>query len=156
MNQKTDEKFKKISDYGDRWTLLEGQLDEKPIITRYKETLVGAVGHPDYPFQIGIAIPLLDPADNGLPALAEGQQLSAIEDLLVDTLEEKQEAVHVMTITFNNMREFVFYASREKPQYFEQKVKSVAEKITTKHHIQFMMQLDKQWDTFRKYSGQQR
>ncbi len=57
-----------------------------------------------------------------------------------------------MTITHNGMREFVFYAKKWEPEQFEELVKSVGVKDTNGHQLQFMMQEDKNWDTFRNYA----
>ncbi|MCK9361111.1 DUF695 domain-containing protein [Patescibacteria group bacterium] len=156
MHQGDVQRYKKIFEYADQWSVLKGKLDGKPIITRFKEALVDAIGHPDYPFQIGVAVPLLAPTLNGLPLPNEGECLLTVEDALVDALEKNQAAVHVMTITFNNMREFVFYAHGGKPESYEQEVKRVEEKISTKHQLQFMIQLDKDWEVFKKYAGQEK
>lgn len=153
MNKISDHIFKKITDYDDRWALLQGHLDGQPIFTRYREGLIDAVGHPAYPFQIGVAVPLLKPTANGLPEPNEGDQLFVVEDALTAALEEDQAAVHAMTITFNNMLEFVFYASEWKPEYYEQKVESVRQRLATAYKLQFMMQEDKEWGTFKKYSA---
>ena len=106
--------FKAITDYEDKWTALQGTLDGKPVFTRCKESLTDAVGHPKYPFQIGIATPLHNPTSDGLTTDAEADELWKIEDELTKTLEENQEAVHALTITYNGMREFVFYNRRGK------------------------------------------
>lgn len=148
------QKYRNINEYEDRWTVLQGELNEKPIFSRYRNGFDEAVGHPDYPFQIGVAVPLINPTSDGLPTTPEANELFAIEDKLTETLEKNQEAVHVMTITFNGMREFVFYASEWKPEYFEQKVKDIRRNISSKHELQFMMQPDEKWETFRTYSGQ--
>ena len=153
MKALSDKKFLRISEYGDRWTLLEGLFNGMPIITRYKSSLVDAIGHTDYPFQIGVAVPLLNPTDNGLPTSSEVEALLIIEDLLVAAIEEQELAVHVMTITFGNMREFVFYASEWKPESFERKVELVKNSISTQHELQFMMQEDRDWESYQKYLG---
>ena len=147
-------KFKNISDYGDDWQILEGRLTDRPIFTRCRTGLIDAIGHPKYPFEIGVAVPLFNPTSDGLPTNAEAQELHKIEDELVKVLEERHEAIHTNTITYNSMREFVFYASEWKPEYFEQKVKriQVDSSLSKGHQLQFMMQPDKEWKTFREHS----
>lgn len=155
MSMFWQKKFKNISDYGDKWQVLQGKLDNKPIVTRYKISLVDAIGHPKYPFQIGVAIPLINPTVDGLTTDTEAEELWKIEDELTKTLEKNGEAVLAMVITFNGMREFVFYASEWKPEYFEQEVKQIQanHSISQNHELQFMMQHDKEWETFKKHSG---
>lgn len=148
-------KFKEMSEYADEWKVMQGKLNEKPIFSRYKVSLLDAVGHPKYPFQIGVAIPLLNPTEDGLTTDPEAEELWKIEDEVAKILEENSEAVHAVSITFNGMRELVFYTSEWKPQYFEQRVKQIQAdgSISKGHQLQFMMQQDKNWETFRKHSG---
>jgi len=46
------------------------------------------------------------------------------------------------------MREVVFYATEWKPEFFEQKVKSIDSGL---HKLQFMMQHDPEWNTFKQF-----
>src|SRR6185295_16075581 len=110
-------KLKKISDYPDSWTIAKGLMENKPIFVRYKDSLVEAVGHPNYPFQIGVAVPLINPTEDGLAIDSEASELDSIEDALEKSFGENQQAIHVITITFNGMREFVFYAAEWKPEH---------------------------------------
>ncbi len=45
--------------------------------------------HPEYSYRVGIAIPLLEPNDQGLPTNTEIESLNIIEDKLVGSLELK-------------------------------------------------------------------
>jgi hypothetical protein len=137
--------FKEIEQYPDTWKIGRSTLDGKPVFIRYRSGIVDAIGHPNYPFQIGIAVPLLNPTTEGLTTEEEAEVLSGVEDSLNLTLGENSEAVEVMVITTNGMREFVFYASEWKPEYFEKKVKNVDGKS---HQLQFIMQRDPKWETF--------
>lgn len=144
-------KFKNISEYPDAWSVAQGVIDGKPIFTRYRSGINEAIGHPNYPFQIGIAIPLNSPTEDGLPANEEGNRLGQIEDAISAVLQLHDETVFVLSITTGGMREFVFYASEWKPEYYEAKVKE-AGKSFAEHDLQFMMQPDKNWDTFRQFT----
>jgi len=53
--------FKRITEYSDVWASVQGDFEGKTISIRYREGLVEAQGHFDYPFQIGIATSLLNP-----------------------------------------------------------------------------------------------
>lgn len=141
--------FKEISQYPDTWTIGQAVREGMPIFIRTRSGLNEAIGHPNYPFQIGVAVPLLTPTKDGLTTNEEGEVLGKIEDDLNQILSQKGEAVEVMVITRNGMREFVFYASEWKPEYFEKEVKSVE---SMGHELQFMMQHDPKWETFQQFS----
>jgi hypothetical protein len=138
--------FKKITQYPDIWKVFRSEHNTKPIIIRYRSGMAGAIGHPEYPYQIGIAVPLLNPTKDGLTTEEEAKILSEIEDALNLTLSENQEAAEVMAITTNGMREFVFYAPKWEPEYYESKVKSIDGRS---HQLQFMIQSDPEWNTFK-------
>ena len=136
----------------DSWTLNQGILENKPIFIRVRDNLDIAI-RSNSPFQIGVAVSLLNPTKDGLPTNSEGGELVVIEDRLDEVLGENPSAIRVMTITTDGMREFIFYTSVWEPQYFEQKVKGVGESIGSGHELQFTMQEDKEWQTFTEFSG---
>ena len=49
------------------WQVSQGVLDGQVIFTRFNTALVSVADRADYAFQIGVAVPLLDPAIAGLP-----------------------------------------------------------------------------------------
>ncbi|HET9410041.1 MAG TPA: DUF695 domain-containing protein [Candidatus Sulfotelmatobacter sp.] len=141
-------KFKDIKSYPDTWSVSKGMREGKPIFVRFREGLREAVGHPEYPFQIGIAVPLLHPTEDGLTTDSEAQELGKIEDALNERIVRGGSGIFALTITYNGMREFVFYAKEWKPESFEQEVKSIN---AGPHKLQFMMQRDSKWDTFKRF-----
>ncbi|HTC95995.1 MAG TPA: DUF695 domain-containing protein [Terriglobales bacterium] len=141
-------KFKDIRSYPDTWSVGKGTLEGKLIFTRFREGLKEAVGHPEYPFQIGIAVPLLHPTEDGLPTNSEAQELGKIEDALNDKIAIDGSGIFVLIITYNGMREFVFYTKEWKPESFEQEVKSIN---ADPHKLQFMMQHDPKWDAIKRF-----
>ena len=143
--------FKNITDYEDTWAVVEGKMEGKHIIIRYREGLVSAIGHPSYPFQIGVAVPFNSPTENGLVSDEEAKSLARIEDDLIDDLGADNEAVFAMSITYNGMREFVFYASKWDPEYFRKKVNKIQLAHKNDHELQFMIQSDQEWTTFSTY-----
>lgn len=140
--------FKNILEYPDTWSVLTGENEGNPLTIRFRAGAKEAVGHPEYPFQIGVAVPLLRPNEQKLPEFDESVQLDLIEGRLVSSLLEGNETFFVMVVTTTSMREFVFYAKEWKPEYFENKVREV-EKSTATHQLQFMMKPDENWETFK-------
>lgn len=145
-------KFQEINDYPDTWTILRGTYDGRPIFIRLRESMKQAIGHPDYPFQMGVAIPLKNPGTECLITDGEAEQLHAIEDLLTKALCENQAAVLVMVITTAGMREFIYYTKDWKPEYFKERVNDI-EKHTRTHELQFIMRHDPDWSIFKQFTG---
>jgi hypothetical protein len=98
----------------------------------------------ELPFHFSVLI------NSGLPIGEEANKLNELEENIERALTEKDDAVFVASITTNGMREFVFYAAEWKPQYFEQKVDEAVK--DSDHKPQFMMQKDRNWDTYRKFA----
>lgn len=142
-------KYKKIEEYPNIWSLAQGEFDGKPLVVRFRQ-IKEAEGHPDYPFQIGVAVPFLKNTPNGLPEKDDSDSLNIIEDKLSDLLEKQHHAVFVISITTNNMREFVFYAKEWKPEFFDKEIKELNKSIPS-HNLQFMMKQDPKWSTFAQF-----
>ncbi len=143
--------YRPINEYADTWSLAQVEIEGKPLIARYREGFKEALGHTGYPFQIGVAIPLLEPSAEGLPSKEEGDRLYEIEDALTESLSANNEAAFALSISTNGMRELVFYASEWKPEYYEAKVKDVARAFPD-HELQYMIQSDPKWGTFSQFS----
>lgn len=138
-----------LKDYPDEWSLAQATYEGKPLFLRFKPNLLEAKDRSDYGFQIGIAIPLLKPTEEGLTTNEEAESLFALEDAVESTLTENGNAIFVLAITTNGMRELVFYTKDWKPEDYEQKVKDSVK--YNEHKPQFMMQPDGNWDTYRQF-----
>lgn len=147
---KTD--FRDINEYPDTWSIFQGDRDKKPIFVRLRDGLSKAQGHNNFPFQIGIAVRLANPTPDGMITELESKKLEIIEDQLEQVLTKNKEAVLALIITFNGMREFVFYASKWEPEYFEQMVRALNNQHK-EYQLQFIMQEDKNWNTFREFAS---
>jgi hypothetical protein len=137
-------------DIPEAWHVLEGQYDGRRMLVRLNAALTEAEGHPDYGFQLGVAVPLNDPLDDGWPTPEEDQQLEAIETRLQKELEETRRAVLAAIITTGGMREFVFYTSTRDwieawaPRFDQE---------TEGHAIQVMVRPDSEWSVYRSFRG---
>jgi Family of unknown function (DUF695) len=69
------------------WSVLQGTLDHKPIFTSFRLSVNTKENYRQYPYQIGVAVPLLNPTVHGLPTNDEATQLWAIIDELKSKLE---------------------------------------------------------------------
>jgi hypothetical protein len=135
-------------DVPDEWDVLRGEHGGRPMLVRINTGLKQVTGHPDYGVQVGVAVPLNDPLDNGLPTPQEDQQLGLIEQRLHAELEGTRRAVLSVVITTGGMREFVFYAaSRDWIGAWAPKF----DEATGSHTVQVMARPDPEWSVFRRF-----
>lgn len=135
----------------DKWALAKSELNGKPVLSRYLDGATLATDYRDYPYQIGIAIPLLAPDANGFPSNEEGDQLAGLEDSILQNFSKLESPpIQVMSISHNGMREFVYYSRKWAPEEYEKVVKSIN---SNPHELQFMVQEDKNWETYRMHSA---
>ena len=130
----------------DEWELSAGELDGKPIVTRFRIGARPWVGSADYPIQIGVAIPFLQPNDQGMPVGDEVAQLEAFEDALIERA--GTQAVFVGVLTTGGMREFVLYTGSGDwiPAFHQDLIAAMPT-----HEVQVMAQTDPKWATFRQF-----
>lgn len=92
---------------GDRYTLGQGQSrDGRPVIVAVNSALK-QIDHLDHVYYLGIAIGLLAPDANGLPAPGESEELNAAEDRLADRLGAN--GVQIGRVTWGGRRELHFF-----------------------------------------------
>ena len=133
-------KYKDIKDYPDTWGVSNGKYNEKIVSARYRN-LQDAIGHTEYPYQIGVAVGFQKDSD----------ELLKVEDELIELLETENKCVFVLALTTNNMREFVFYTGEWKPDFFDKEISLLQEKLSP-YKLNFMMQEDSEWNTFKTFS----
>jgi hypothetical protein len=127
------------------WALYEGVHEGRAMHVRFDGALGAAAGHPDFPIQIGIAIPFNEPDDKGMPGLEEAPVLWEIEDRIVGMT--KAQAVLACVITTNGMREFVLYTgSGEWIEPFHVALQDA----TPTHDVQAFAQTDPEWTVYRR------
>jgi hypothetical protein len=128
------------------WSVSHGVRSGKPLVARFNKGLKQAAGHPSFPIQIGVAVPLKSPNDQGMPTNEEAEQLNAIEDELMRLAGGR--AIIAGVITTSGMREFVLYTSDGAwiPQ-FDQDLKAAI----PHHDLQVMAQRDENWNTYRTF-----
>jgi hypothetical protein len=128
------------------WTVWRGHYEGKAMFGRFNTGLTPLAGRAEFSKQIGVAVPLNDPTEDGLPQGGEFAELSEIEDVLEQRLTARNESVLAGVITTNRMREFVFYSSDAEQAIA--KIKQIA--ATIQHHqLQWVVNDDPQWQLFR-------
>jgi Family of unknown function (DUF695) len=127
------------------WTVAQGMRNGRPIIVRFNAVYRGTKGVKGYEHQAGIAVPLNQSEDSGLPTVQELQELDQIEDAVCALVESDNESVFVASITIGGMREFVFYT--RKPEGLKEKFMQAREQVTG-HELQLMIQPDRDWQVY--------
>src|SRR5437879_5728342 len=81
----------------DKWSVSQGENNGKPMFIRMNSSAKQYAGHPELPVRLGIAVPLNDPNDHGLPKETESDQLGQIEDRLVELIGTAGRVVLIIT-----------------------------------------------------------
>ena len=138
-------KYKKISEYPENWTMLEGGKDsEIYTLIRINTGIKDASGHPDYPIRVGVAIPV-----NSLKE--ENEVLNTVEDMLTEKIEVKDLGIQAMAVSSmggQEFKEFVFYTK------VDVDFKTLHEDIQAafpKYEIQFYAEKDSDWSVYKEY-----
>lgn len=132
-----------------KWSILSRQENGKPMIVRRNNSVKQYVANSEYLYRAGIAIPLLESNNVGLPSEEEMKSLNLIEDELSRQLEKDEISIQVLAITTNGMREFVYYTRN--PKIIEQAIYNVQSKFSS-HEIQFYVKEDKEWSIYKEFS----
>ncbi|MDB5255021.1 MAG: hypothetical protein JWL92_397 [Candidatus Nomurabacteria bacterium] len=142
---KLSKKYKTIDLYPDTWDVSDATLKGDAFIIRVCTGLKEAIGHPDYSYQIGIAVPLNWETETGIMSNAESESLKEIEDQIEKKIESKNTRL-VGILTGRNMREFILYTSE--PKIAEEKLEILKNEVDS-HKIQFIIQHDPEWNTYK-------
>lgn len=142
-------KYKNINDYPDTWGVSKGEYDGKIVSVRYRN-LEDAIGHTQYPYQIGVAVGFQVETESGLPEQKDSDDLLKVEDSLIELLEKENQCVFIGALTTDNMREFIFYTGEWKPEFFDKEIASLQEKLSP-YELNFMMKEDRGWSTFKTF-----
>ena len=143
--------FKKAPQYPTecKWTVLQGEHEGRFMIVRRNDSAAQLRGHVEYRYRIGVAIPLKEPDERGLPSNEESSQLNIIEDKFTEALERDRQCLEVLVITTGGMREFVFY-SRDAAA-----AKSILEantKSASGHELQSYIAEDPDWGVYAQFA----
>jgi len=132
-----------------KWSILSGQENEKPMVVRRNDSIKHYSENPSFSYRIGIAIPLLEPNEVGLPSEEEMKVLNQIEEELSYQLEKDGGSIQVLAITTDGMREFVYYTSN--PEVIEQIIYNARRKFSS-HEFQFYVKEDKEWSVYKEFA----
>lgn len=132
------------------WTFIEGVRDGHPIVIRLNTSLAPLAGSAEFPLQVGIAVKLHEPRENGMPGADEGADLHRIEDDLFVSLAHANMSLFAAVITMNGMREFVFYTADE--ALVRTRVGEIRAIVWT-HEMQLIVRPDPTWAVYRELAA---
>ena len=145
---KRNKKTTEIPQIEETYSLAEMKQEGKPYILRFRENQEQIAKSGKYPYQMGLATPLLKSDNNGFPLKEENEQLINMEEILMYEFAKNDVAIFVGAITGGGMKEFVFYTG--KPQEASAIFKKLKHEI--KHHaLQYVIQKDPQWTIYKTY-----
>jgi uncharacterized protein DUF695 len=131
------------------WALAQGTQKGKPLFVRINEGLAPVAGHPEFSDQLGVAVQLREPTDEGLPEEAESAELNAIEDALCADLLPDNQSLLALVLTTDGAREFVFYTADKEAA--RRKATAVGRRIAT-HHLICRLRRDPEWRIFKQFA----
>jgi hypothetical protein len=132
-----------------KWSIIQGQQNGKPIFVRRNDSAKQILSNQEFIYRIGFTIPLLKPNDVGLPSNEEMDSLNQIEDELTGQFEKEKNSIHVLAITTDGMREFVYYTKDTK--IVEKIINDVRSKFPS-HEIQYYIEEDRKWSVYKQFA----
>jgi hypothetical protein len=132
-----------------KWTILSGQENGKSMVVRRNNSAKQYFSKSKFNYRVGVAIPLLEPNDVGLPSKEEMESLNLIEDELSKQLEKDDSSIQVLAITTDGMREFVYYTCNS--EIIGQVIYNIRSKFPS-YEIQFYVKEDKEWSVYKEFA----
>jgi len=132
------------------WGIVQGSNQGTLLLARVRKGLGAVVGHAAYPFRVGVATRVRATAANGMPTPEENATLQDLEDRLSRALEVDREALLVVALTTNGVKEWVFYTSD--PDATKRRMQDFAPTVST-HKLQMVVGEDKGWGVYRQFAG---
>ena len=129
------------------WAMVQGSNQGILLLARVRKGLGSVVGHVSYPFRVGVATRVRATAANGMPTAEENAILQEVEGRLSHALEIDREAVFVVALTTNGVKEWVFYTSD--PEATKRRMQAFAPSVES-HRLQMVVAEDKEWAVYRQ------
>lgn len=146
--------YPEIENCAKTWTVSKGEYQGNPIFIRYRDGLIPMIGNPKYPYMFSFSLEY-EMDDKGMilnDQEAKGP-LKDIEDKIETIFNNESEAVFAFVITNGGIRQYGFYASEWKPEFFEEKVEWI-NKLFPDYTLHFQMGEDPKWKNFKDFSYQ--
>ena len=127
------------------WTVAAGRFGEYPAETRLRQgAFEHELGKPQYSTAVVLQVILNDPNDDGLPTLAENNELADMEDALGVIVGGR--GLLVSVITALGLRQFTWYAESD---WTTDLLASIDNTISS-HSVRVLARSDPQWRVARQ------
>ena len=127
------------------WAGAEGGYGDHPLLIRFRE-LDEAFPKCRYPVRLNVLWQMVESDVNGWPNDSEFQKLSTFEDRLVEAVEQDNQSILIVVLTYNGMKEFVFHSEDE--AVFLDRITNMTQE-TERYPITISKNLDGEWDYFK-------
>ncbi len=131
-------------DGSESWNLIVTENHGHPMITRINAALKNQHLETQYPYRVGIAIPLKYVQANGLPTEEENKSLLKVEDYLLRVLDMASSGILSAVISTNGMRELMMYCNTENAT----DIAAQMQKSFPNYEFQHYSQLDPDWSGY--------
>jgi hypothetical protein len=108
------------------------------------------MGHPAYRHQVGIALIIERPREDGMPDPKESELIYGLEDTIQAALEEDNQSLLVAKWFVGGCRELVFYTTDVKGM--SHRVDEIA-RCGTRNQIQMTVNKDPSWKVLRNFQA---
>lgn len=129
------------------WQVSQGQHQGNPLFVRVNTWAKEILGHPEFPYRVGIAVPFLSPQADGLPTKEENFDFNEIEDEIFNLFQKENEAIVCVIIITSGMCEFLICSSNRE---IDEKVNQLKSKFS-KYNFQNYVSEDKKWDGYKEW-----
>jgi len=140
---------KKFYPSDDTWTLATGSLNKKQMMLRRNESASSLAGHADYRYRVTVTVAMTDFQENGLPTGPESGYLEEIEIAVAKSLEAGQDALQILSITIDGVRDLIFHSRA--PTQVEVKLKEIRQRFPYRR-ITSSIELDRRWRVFKEFA----
>jgi hypothetical protein len=97
----------------DSWRIEIAEADGQPLIVRIRNQLPTYACRDKFPHLLGVSWKYDSPNAQGMPTEEDLERMCQLEDLLVDALENAQQAFMTVVITGTGVREWQWYAQNQ-------------------------------------------
>jgi len=131
------------------WVLATTNLGTGPLLVRFNASVRAGAPNPEFPLRLAFTIPLANKNPGGLPDPQENDALATVEDVIRRRVGASSSGVHVLTVTNGEMKELVFYVTREAD--IGSIHKSIVDDVAT-HQVQRQAVMDPNWEIYFEFA----
>jgi hypothetical protein len=131
------------------WTGADGVYVDHPLLIRFRE-FDEAFPKGRYPIRLNVLWQMVESDVNGWPTDSEFEKLSTFEDRLVEAVEQDNQSILTVVLTYNGTKEFVFHSEDE--AVFLDRLTNMPQEAE-RYPITIHKNLDAAWDYFKSMTA---